>query len=236
MTQAEALSRVPEMSASGKSDVLIARELGLTLAQVLKAKSPDGSGVPARPSAQRTLTHALSPDGSLTTRNAGAVATATPSRNIQPKEIIERLVNDLDECAVLAMAEYRADPASETGYSALTSIVTTLKELLKSHEGLNDPQETAEAVVSTILRPMVKNILRTIIINFDTVNKELSLTFNSDNQRIRFKDALSDVLRSISEQIRTDYNRGVRTLEDVYDVPLDKMYLKKNANMGSTDG
>ena len=204
--------------------MLVARELGVTLAQVLRVKSGDGSGLPGRPSAQKVN---QVPMNAMRTADSRPVHGQVTSEQIKPREIVDRLIKDLDECVVLALAEYRADPSSETGYNAVSSITSTLNALIKAHDNLNDPQETAESIVTSIMRPLVKSVLSTLIKNFDTLNKELSLTFTSENQRMRFKDSLSDVLRAVSDQVRGDYNRGVRTLEGVYNVPLDKMYLKK---------
>lgn len=219
--------RIHELADQGKSDVLIARELGLTLAQVMRARS--GAPADAAPvrQVQRTTQHISTPEGSMTVRATGTVRPVPQAAPINPKEMIERLMRDIDECVVLALSEYRADPSSETGYNALTSLTTTLKELIKSREALNDPKEIAESIVLQILRPMIYSMLKSTITNFDRINKELSLTFSSETQRERFKEAIEEMLVSLTAQVKTDYNRGVSTLEEVYGVELDRLYLKK---------
>lgn len=219
------LAKIAEMAAAGKSDILIARELNLPLADVLRARAEARSEPQTQ--VQRTVKTVSTPEGSLTVK-ATAVAKPVPAGpTLNPKAMIERLALEIDECVVIALSEYKADPTSESGYTALASLAGTLKELIKSRESLNDPQEIAESVVTQILRPLVYSILRSTITAFDGVNKELALTFNSDAQRAKFKEALEDMLKGLTAQIKTDYNRGVHTLEDVYGVELQHLFLKK---------
>jgi hypothetical protein len=219
-------AKIMDMASAGKSDVLIARDLGLTLAEVMRVRSgaPSDSTRAVHKSTQSVST----PTGSVTVKTT-AVAKPIQQQGptLNPKLMIERMALDLEECVVLALAEYKADPSSEAGYTALTSLATTFKEFIKSRESLNDPQEIAESVVLQILRPLIYAMLRSTISAFDGVNKELSLTFNSDTQREKFKETLGDMLKALTSQIKTDYNRGVHTLEEVYGVELHHLFLKK---------
>lgn len=234
MNQDELFNKVYDLAAEGRSDVLIARELNVTLAQVMRIRSsftPGGNAVDtSRRQVQQTTQQINTEQGSLTVRTT-AVSKPAPQQvqgpKINPKEMLERLIVDIDECAAVAITEYKADPTSETGYNALSSLATTVKELIKSRESLEDPQEIAESVVLQILRPMIYAILKSLITSFDHVNKELSLTFNSDNQRHKFKEAIEDMLKALTSDIKVDYNRGVHTLEDVYGVDLSHLFLKK---------
>jgi len=231
MTQDETFNKVYDLAAEGRSDVLIARELNMTLAQVMRIRSsftPGGAQAHEVRQVQQTTQSVSTPQGSLTVR-ATAISNQqpAPAQKIKPKEMLERLAIEIDECLVVALSEYKADPTSETGYNALSSLATTFKELIKSRESLDDPQEIAESVVLQILRPMIYAVLKSLITSFDHVNKELSLTFNSDNQRHKFKEAIQDMLKSLTSDIKVDYNRGVHTLEDVYGVDLSHLFLKK---------
>lgn len=228
MTQDETFNKVYDLAAEGRSDVLIARELNLTLAQVMRIRSSfTASGSEVR-QVQQTTKSVSTPQGSMTIR-ATAVSNPqpAPTQKLKPKEMLERLAIEIDECLVVALSEYKADPTSETGYNALSSLATTFKELIKSRESLDDPQEIAESVVLQILRPMIYAVLKSLITSFDHVNKELSLTFNSDNQRHKFKETIQDMLKALTSDIKVDYNRGVHTLEDVYGVDLSHLFLKK---------
>lgn len=228
MTQDETFNKVYDLAAEGRSDVLIARELNLTLAQVMRIRSSfTASGSEVR-HVQQTTKSVSTPQCSMTIR-ATAVSNPqpAPTQKLKPKEMLERLAIEIDKCLVVALSEYKADPTSETGYNALSSLATTFKELIKSRESLDDPQEIAESVVLQILRPMIYAVLKSLITSFDHVNKELSLTFNSDNQRHKFKETIQDMLKALTSDIKVDYNRGVHTLEDVYGVDLSHLFLKK---------
>lgn len=243
-TSDQLLQRVHQGLADNKSEVTIARELGIPLSQVLHLKatpcpavgtiSEDGvpltyAQVPSTLAATATQVTRTQTTQTLVVQHKqnGQLGPVGPVQAFDPKEILARRINDLDRLVEIAYNEYVADPTSDSGYNAVAALAKTMQGLIKDAQELQDPRAMAESVVTKILRPQYMNTMKVIVAQFHRTNQELSITLVSKTQRETLMESLKSTVKAVNESLTTEYNRGVRTLEAIFEIPLTDLYLTK---------
>lgn len=197
-------ARAREMLASGNDEALVAVQCGVTLSKVFEIR------------------RGVQPAQVVNRQSQQPVSQERPSA----KELFARRMRDFDECLEIATAEYKNDPQSEANYNAMNGFMKTLKDLFSAYEELEDPQELAERLIKQIIYPFMQGMIRLNVEAFRDVNNDVGQTLITPFQREQLNDGLKDALRRIDEHVRNEFNRAVKTLETIFEVKMDTLYLR----------
>jgi hypothetical protein len=203
-------ARAREMLASGNDEALVAVQCGVTLSKVFEIRR----GVIPQQVANRAAP----------TNNAQS-QTEKPSA----RELFARRMHDFDECLEIATQEYKNDPQSEANYNAMNGFMKTLKELFSAYEELEDPQELSERLVKQVIFPFMRGIIQINVESFRSIMADIGPTLVSEFQREQLNEGLKETMKKIEESTRNEFNRSVKTLEEIFEVKMDTLYLRPRA-------
>lgn len=210
--------RIEDLLRASVPESDIACTMNVTLSRVLEVKRRLGiAHTPSTAVTRVTQTQQIQ----TTTR-----AIASSSDRINPKALLLERVHDFQEVTDMAKQEYLSNPESESNYNAMTSFMKTTTALLKAVQDLDDPQDVAEKIVKQILSPYMANITRHFIDAVKKAMEDLEPTLANEYQTAQLRDCFNDALRGLREKMRTEYNRGVKTVEVVCEVKLDSLMMR----------
>jgi hypothetical protein len=202
-----------ELLSTGASEPLVAVQCGVSLSRVFELRRGQTSTT-------------------MVNRSAIGAQSQLPSTQVSgdslpsPKEVFSRRMRDFDECLEIAIAEYKNDPESESNYNAMNGFMKTMESLYRSYEDLDDPQEVAERIVKQIVYPFMSGVVKINLAAFRSMIEDMSPTLVSEFQREQFREGLKDATRKIEENVRSEYNRAIKTLEVVYQANLATLFLR----------
>lgn len=203
-----------ELLSTGASEPLVAVQCGVSLSRVFELRRGQSSTT--------MVNRTAIGNGNQQLATVSANNDALPS----PKEVFSRRMRDFDECLEIAIAEYKNDPESESNYNAMNGFMKTMESLYKSYEDLDDPQEVAERIVKQIVYPFMSGVVKINLAAFRSMIEDMSPTLVSEFQREQFREGLKDATRKIEENVRSEYNRAIKTLEVVYQANLATLFLR----------
>jgi len=205
--------RIRNLLISGATESDVACTLSVTLSRVLEVKRTLGAdGVRTVTRVTQTQTHVQ--------RSA-----SEPESMPNAKQVFAARIQDLEEVFDRAKQEYLDNPDSESNHVAMTGFGRLIKDLYKAHQDMDDPKDVAEKIIKHILAPFIKNATQHYIETSKKIIGDLEATLSNDYQRATLNDELMASLRAYKEKLRDEYNRAVKTLEDV---KLAHMMMKPN--------